>query len=108
VVIKSLESAVPFYPIVEESRKLVPIYLASELILGKIVTIGYKGKIYNFKNTDTHSEGGTPFQEAIGVWISSAYPTNANALIPQQVEEVRKLIEGFIYRKGISEGDIYE
>ena len=37
------------------------------------------------------------------------YPTtNVNALIPQQVEEVRELIEGFIYRKGISIGDIYE
>lgn len=106
--IKSLELAVPFYPIVEESRKLISSYLISELILGKVVTIGYKGKIYNFQNTSTHSEDGTPFQEVVGVWISSAYLTSANALIPQQVENVRELIEKFIYEKGISVGDIYE
>ena len=107
MVIKSLESAVPFYPIVEESRKLVPIYLASELILGKIVTIGYKGKIYNFQNISRESEDTTPFQEKLGVQRLVS-PTIANALIPQQVENVRMFIEKFIYEKGISVGDIYE
>lgn len=104
--IKSLESAVPFYPIVEESRKLISSYLISELILGKVVTIGYKGKIYNFQNIGTHSEDATPFQEKVGVW-KFMYPIAA-CIHPPQVEHVRKSIEKFIYEKGISVGDIYE
>lgn len=107
MLIKPLEQTAPFYPIVEESRKLVPTYLVSKLILGEMATIGYKGKIYNLQNTSTHSESSIPFQEVIGVWINTD-PIIANAFIPQQVENVRELIEGFIYKKGISVGDIYE
>lgn len=106
--IKSLESAVPFYPTVEESRKLISSCLTSELILGKVVTIGYKGKIYNFQNIgcSRYSEDTTPFQEEVGV-LRFIYPITA-CMHPPQVELVRKSIEKFIYEKGISVGDIYE
>lgn len=111
--IKLLESIVPSYPIVEESEKLISIYLASKLILGEVVTIGYKGRIYNFQNTrynfqntSTHSEDSTPFQEEVGVWRFS-YPISAFVDIIQ-VEPMIKFIEKFIYEKGISVGDIYE
>ena len=101
---KSLRLTIPLYPIVEESRKLIPPYLISELISGKVVTIGYKGKIYNFQNIGTHySEDTTPFQEEVGVY-KFYYPTYTHL----QVENVRMLIEKLIYEKGISVGDIYE
>lgn len=103
---KSLRLTIPLYPIVEESRKLIPPYLISELISGKVVTIGYKGKIYNFQNTGTYSEDATPFQEEVGVWRFMS--PIAAYMHPLQVENVRELIEKFIYEKGISVGDIYE
>lgn len=103
---KSLRLTIPLYPIVEESKELISTYLIGELILGKVVTVGYKGKIYNFQNTGTHSEGATPFQEEVGVW-RFMYPIAAY-IHSQQLEYVREFIEAFIYNKGISEGDIYE
>ena len=103
---KSLRLTIPLYPIVEESRKLIPPYLMSELISGKVVTIGYKGKIYNFQNMSAHSEDATPFQEEVGVW--RFMPSMAACMHPLQVEYVREFIEKFIYEKGISVGDIYE
>lgn len=107
VLTKSLRLTIPSYPIVEESKELISTYLIGELILGKVVTVGYKGKIYNFQNIGTHySEDATPFQEEVGVW-RFMYPI-ASYIHTQQIEHVRQSIEKFIYEKEISVGDIYE